>query len=461
MSNPESSVPEKNEGTDDPVLDRGLGLWQATALNVANMVGIGPFITIPLFIAKMQGPQALIGWIIAAVLVLCDGLVWSELGAALPGSGGSYHFLSRIYGGTRWGRLIPFLFIWQFLASGTLEMASGYIGALDYLAYAVPDLSQRLTDWGIPGGTGTLAAFSAVVVTLILCRPIRFLGQLGLVLCAGTLMTVSTVIVAGVANFRPELISFPEGAFTLNRTFFGGLGGAMLIAVYDYLGYYNVCHLGDEVVNPGKTIPRAVIISVVLVAAIYLCMNLVIIGVVPWRQAMESKNIAAEFMEHLYGRPVAVAFTVLILWTVAACMFAIQLGYSRIPYAAARNGDFFRVFATVHSEYRYPVVSLIAIGGLTAFFCYWPLQAVIDAAVTVRILIQFIGQIIGLHLLRRRLPAVAMPFRMWLYPLPSLLALVGWLFVLGTASWEALAMAGGVLASGVVLFAVKQAFEND
>ena len=437
-------------------LPRTLGLWQATALNIANMVGIGPFITIPLFIAKMQGPQALIGWIIAAVLVLCDGLVWSELGAALPGSGGSYHFLSKIYGETRWGKLIPFLFVWQFAVSGTLEMASGYIGALDYLKYITPNLESL----PIPGGPATLAAVAAMGMTAILCRPIRFLGALGVILATGTLITVAVVIVAGLRNFQPGLITFPDRAFELNGQFFVGLGGAMLIAIYDYLGYYNVCHLGDEVVDPGKTIPRAVVISIVLVALIYLCMNTVIIGVVPWERAMVSPNIAAEFMETLYGRSVAVGFTALILWTVAACLFAIQLGYSRVLFAAARNRDFFASFAWVHPEHQYPLVALVCLGALTALFCYWPLQQVIDAAVTVRIVVQFIGQIVGLHLLRRRLPASQMPFRMWLYPLPSLVALFGWLFVLGTSSLEAIALAVTVLVSGIVVFGLRESLRT-
>jgi amino acid transporter len=235
-----------------------------------------------------------------------------------------------------------------------------------------------------------------------------------------------------------------------------GLGGAMLIAIYDYLGYYNVCHLGDEVIDPGKTIPRAVVISIVLVALIYLCMNTVIIGVVPWQKAMVSPNIAAEFMETLYGRSVAVAFTLLILWTVAACLFAIQLGYSRVLYAAARNRDFFAPFARVHPRHHYPWLALVCLGVLTALFCYWPLQQVIDAAVTVRIVVQFIGQILGLHWLRQRLPASQMPFRMWLYPVPSLIALGGWLFVLVTSSSEALWLAAAVLVSGIVVFAFRE-----
>jgi amino acid transporter len=444
----------------DSRLIRGLGLPQAIALNVANMVGIGPFITIPGFLAAMHGPQALIAWVIAAVLVICDGLVWSELGAALPGSGGTYHFLREIFGrkSTGWGRLLPFLFVWQFLVSGTMEIASGYIGAMPYIDYVVSYwLDWPVNDkggrqvWFFVGEEGVAAASAALLVTLLLSRRIQVVGWLSLALCAGTAITVLTVIVAGLTHFDASLLKFPPDAFKVTPAWVNGLGAAMLIAIYDYLGYYNICHLGEEVRDPGRTIPRAVISSVIVVAAVYLTMNLSIIAVVPWEQAMESKQIASLFMETLFGRPVAVAFTILILWTVLACMFAITLGYSRIPYAAAKNGDFFPIFGEVHATQRYPVVSLWTLGGLTAVFCFLPLQMVIEAAVTVRILVQFVAQIIGLHLLRKTRPEVALPFRMWLYPLPSLLALVGWLFVLGTRT-DLLWMVGGVLVSGVAVF---------
>jgi len=440
-----------------PRLERGLGLLQATALNVANMVGIGPFITIPLFIASMNGPQALVGWFVAAVLVLCDGLVWSELGAALPGSGGTYHFLKEIFGRYRWGRLLPFLFIWQFLISGTLEVASGYIGSMDYVKYIFPNLDGLVVLGGAPCGGKILAAAGCVLITLTLCRRIAVVGWLGVVLCTGTIVTVLTVIVAGLTHFDASLLKMPEGAFRFDGTFVLGLGAAMRIAVYDYLGYYNICHLGDEVRDPGRTIPRAVIISVVLVAAIYLTMNISIIGVVPWREAMQSTNIAARFMERLFGRNVAVWFTWLIIWTSVACLFAITLGYSRIPYAAARAGDFFRVFGYVHPTQHYPAVSLLALGGLTAVFCFIPLDTLISAAVTVRILVQFIGQIVGLHLLRTKQRDVPLPFRMWLYPVPSLVALVGWIFLWATSGWGLLLAGAGVVVSGCVVFALWRA----
>lgn len=447
---------DSGESANPRGLERGLGLWQATSLNIANMVGIGPFITIPTFVAAMQGPQALLAWVAAALLVLCDGLVWSELGAALPGSGGTYHFLREIFGKYRWGRVLPFLFIWQFLVSGALEVASAGIGARDYFYYAFPGLKEAL-----PAGDKWLAAGAILVVVLLLCQRIGNLGWMSLVLCAGTIVTVLTVIIVGLWNFNPELLRVDPGAWDFSSrekvgTFSSGLAAAMLIAIYDYLGYYNVCHLGDEVRDPGRTIPRAVMISVVFVAAVYLTMNTAILGVIPWQEVKESNVVGSLVIERTYGVVAARWFTLLILWTVFACLFAIMLGYSRIPYAAARNGDFFRIFAKLHETKAYPVVSLWVFGSLTAAFSFLDLSTVINGAVLVRILVQFIGQIVGLHLLRRRWPPEKFPFRMWLYPLPSLIALMGWLFVFCMGDRMVLLASAGVMASGVVACMVWQ-----
>lgn len=441
--------------SDAPHLVRGLGLRQATALNISNMVGIGPFITIPAFISAMHGPQALVAWVAAAALVFCDGLVWSELGAALPGSGGSYHFLREVFGRWRWGRLLPFLFIWQFLVSGALELASGYIGGVNYLAYVYPSLKQY------PGPFGTLAAQwlaagGALLVTLLLCQHIRGIGRWTILLTAGTVATVALVTVSGLANFNRELLTLPPGAFQADATFAKGLGAAMLIAVYDYLGYYNVCHLGDEVREPGRTIPRAVMISVVAIAIVYLTMNLSIIAVVPWQQAMLSEHVASDFIETLFGRAAANWFTLLILWTVLACVFVMTLGYSRIAYAAARQGDFFRIFAYVHPRQHYPLVSLAVVGGLTAVCCFLSLGDVIEAAVTVRIGVQFLGQIAALHVLRSTRPDVRLPFRMWLYPIPSLLATAGWVFVLAMSKPKVLQLSAAVLVTGAAAFVLRE-----
>jgi amino acid transporter len=414
---------------DNDGLVRGFGLVQATALNMSNMVGVGPFITIPLIIASMGGPQCMLGWLLGAVLALSDGLVWSELAAAMPGTGGTYIYLREAFRKTRFGEILPFLFIWQFIISGPLEIASGYIGFAQYVGYFWRGMG--------PAETRLVSLVVGVVVVLLLARRITEVGRLTVVLWLGMLATVLWIIASGLANFHPRIVfDFPPSAFTFSRGFFAGLGSAMLIAMYDFMGYYDICYVGGEVRRPEHVIPRSIIYSVLAVAAIYALMNLSIIAVVPWRQAMSSKFIAAEFIEKLYGARAAALVTVLVLWTAFASVFALLLGYSRIPYAAALKGDFFPIFARLHPTGKFPNVSLWVIGGLSILASLWNLDAVISALLTSRILIQFIGQIFALHYLRKHRSDIARPFQAWLYPLPSIIAFAGWTYIFLTSGWN-------------------------
>lgn len=447
--------------SDTPHLQRGLNTLHATCLNVANMLGAGPFITIPVLLAAMVGPQGMLGWIAAMIIVMCDGLIWAELGAAFPGSGGTYHYFREVFKGSEWGRFLPFLFIWQFLVSGTLEVASGYIAASEFVLSMWPAYGEAMNLRGLPEKVviGLPASLMVAAVFLALCQRIRWLGWLSALLVTGVLAAVGTVIVLGMRNFDPSLISFPEGAFQVDRKFCLGLGAAMGVAVYDYLGYYNICHLGEEVRTPEKTIPRAVLLSIVIVASIYMLLNLAFIGVVPWQETLEpgtmaNKNIAGAFMTKLYGDRAARAFTGLILWTCLAGLFAMTLGYSRILYAAAKNGDFFACFAGLHPTRGYPWAALALLSGLTVFFCFFPLAVVIQGAVTVRIVIQFIGQIFAVHAIRRQ-GLHPLHFRMWLYPVPSLVALVGWTFLLATSEGYLLSLLFVVYGSGLLVYILR------
>jgi basic amino acid/polyamine antiporter, APA family len=426
-------------------LVRSFSLLQATALNMSNMVGVGPFITIPLVIASMGGPQCMLGWALGALVALCDGMIWSELAAAMPGSGGTYLYLKETFRRTRIGRLIPFLFIWQFIFSGPLEIASGFIGFSMYVNY----FWQSMGPWE----TRLVAAGAGVLVLALLYRRITEVGKLTVILWSGMLVTVLWVIVSGLAKFDANLaFDFPPDAFTFTRGFFLGLGSAMLIAMYDYLGYYDICYVGGEVKNPERVIPRAITLSVVFVALIYAVMNLCIIGVVPWREAMESKYIAAEFMERIYGGWAGSAITVMILWTALASVFALMLGYSRIPYAAALDGLFFKAFAKLHPKGEFPYVSLLAIGALSIVASMFTLEDVISGLMTARILVQFMGQIAAVHFIRKNRPDIERPYRIWLYPLPSFLALAGWGFIFATAGLRFIVFGFATLAAGIVAF---------
>ena len=438
-----------------PHLIRRFGLLQATALNMTNMIGIGPFITIPALLSALGGPQAMLGWFVALLIAIPDGMVWSELGAAMPGSGGSYLYLREAFNRATIGRMMAFLFIWQFILSGPLEIASGCIGFAQYLGYLFPALAK-------PENVllaQLVAAGVAALTVVLLYRRITTIGKITVSLWIGTLLTVGVVIVSGALRFDPKVaFDFPPGAFQFSWGFLLGLGAASRVGIYDYLGYYDVCYIGEEVKSPGRVIPRSILISLAAVALIYFAINLSLIGVVPWREFVPAKDppdaVASMFMEKLYGSKVAGVFTVMVLWTAIGSVFALMLGYSRIPYAAAQNGDFFKVFGRLHPEKNFPHVSLLVIGLVSIVCSFLPLMTVIDALLITRILVQFIGQIVAVVLLRRRAPAMERPYRIWLYPAPCFVALAGWLFVFGTAGWKLIMFGLGTLLAGLLLFLV-------
>jgi amino acid transporter len=445
----EKSAPATSE---QPELIRGVGLLGATALNMIDMIGVGPFITMPLIIAAMGGPQAMIGWIVGALLVVCDGLVWAELGASMPKSGGPYNYLKEIYGAGKLGRLMSFLFIWQLTFSAPLSIASGSIGFAGYATYAFPALDigffTRELKLSIPllgdltvniaATIGTIVAMAVVALCVfLLYRKITIIEKFSKVLWVAVMLTIVWIIFAGLTNFNPALaFDFPPGAFELNHNFFLGLGSALLIAVYDYWGYYNVNFFAGEVKNPEKTIPRSIMLSIAAVATIYIVMNISILGVIPWREFSETassdarKFVISVFMERLYGPTAGIIATLLIMLTAFASVFSLLLGYSRVPFAAALDGNYFKIFRKVHPKHHFPYVSLLIMGGIAMLFCFFKLADVVAALVVIRITIQFLAQIIGLLILRQTRPDIPRPFKMWLYPIPALLAIIGFLYVL-------------------------------
>jgi APA family basic amino acid/polyamine antiporter len=462
-----------------PGLIRGIGLGSATALNMIDMIGVGPFITMPLVVAAMGGPQALLGWILGALLAICDGLVWAELGAAMPGSGGSYVYLREIYGPNRLGKLVSFIFIWQLSFSAPLSIASGAIGFAKYTAYLLPGLETQFAarQWSLQlpllgtlrlgwvvAGTTFLAIGVVLIAMLLLYRRITQIGRISKFLWLVVVGTIAWIIFAGLTHFdRARALSLPPGAFSLDRNFWLGMGSAMLIATYDYWGAYNVCFLGGELKDPGKTIPRAVLLSILLVACLYLLMNLSVLGVVDWNEvisAAQSNNklyVFSTFMQRIYGAWAANLVTVLIMLTAFASVFSLVLGYSRVPYAAALDGNYFKIFARVHPTYHFPHVSLLALGGAGVLFCFFPLADVISALVVIRILLQFLLQAVGLIVLRIRRPEMPRPFRMWLYPLPAILAIVGFTYIVVKRhdSLKEIRYAAVILIVGLIIYILR------
>jgi amino acid transporter len=408
-----------------PHLIKSLSLLQASAFNMSNMVGVGIFLTVPLILKQLPGPQALLGWLLGALLAICDGMIWCELGAALPGSGGSYIFLREAFGPQRWGRLLAFLFIWQFILSGPLEIASGSIGFADYSRYFFPAMSTLQH--------GIMAAAVTLVALMLCYRRIEAVGKITVVLWAGMMATVGLTIVAGFSHFSAATAFRTGEPFHLNGAGLFALGASLSYVIYSFLGYYVVCYMGEEVKNPGRTIPLSIIISVAAVTCVYICIHLAFVGTLPVAQARASSYIAADFMAVIWGPRMATVLTALILWTAFASVFALLLGYSRIPYAAALDGYFFHPFRHVHPREHFPDLSLLVLGLVTVGVSFVPLEAEITILLTSRILVQFIAQGIGVFLLHKKFPPERRPFRMWLYPVPAVLAIAGWIYVFATS----------------------------
>lgn len=453
-------------------LRQQFGLWQATALNVTMIVGAGVFLAVPFMLKELPGPWALLGWLVAGALILVDGLIWSELGAALPGSGGSYRYLLESYGRDRWGKLMAFLFIWQFMLSGPMELATGLIAMDTFSQSLAPWWKElntlykvRLPIWEAEklGLTVSPGRVAAVLVGLgliaLLYRSVTTLSRLTFAFWLAVMAVLGWILVVGWWNFDATVAFDTSGRASEPIPWLSGLGGAMRLALYSYLGYYNICYVGDEVREPGKTIPRAILLSAGLVVVLFTLTHLAMMGTVSWTavptdERLDDYSLPAEFMRARHGEWAVVVITVCLMGSCFASAFAGLLGYSRIPFGAAREGHFFAAVGAVHPTHRIPHVSLLLVGGMTLFWTLFDLDAVITVLITTRVLEQFVAQAVGVMLLRRLRPDLPRPFRVWLYPLPCLAALAGWLYVYGSARVLYIGLGLGTLVAGVAVYYV-------
>ncbi len=463
-------------------LERSLTLRGAVTLNLLDMIGVGPFLTLPLLLAAMGGPQAMLGWVLGAGIAACDGLVWAELGAAMPEAGGTYAYLGEMFPG-RWGRWLSFLFVFQLCFSAPLSMASGCIGLAQYAGFLVPGvrvgavhaLRMGPYSFGVSVGPATWVAIAVVGLAVgLLYRRLSEMRRLATAMLVVVLATMGWAMVTGLLHGSwAKVVAFPAGAWRLDHGFFVGLGSAMLIATYDYWGYYNVTFLGGEAREPGKTIPRAVLLSIGIVGLLYLGLNASVLAVMGAPAMMAAQEIGArrallsEFMKVAYTGSLGVGTAmwlgrlaaVMVMVTAFASVFSLLLGYSRIPFAAARDGNFPAVFGRLHKTKGFPVVSLLALAGVACLFCFFSLGDVIAALVVLRILLQFAMQHVGVMVLRARRPEMERPFRMWLYPLPPVLALAGFAYIVVSRPnfHREVILAAVVAMAGTLVFVLRSA----
>ncbi|MGD0914221.1 MAG: amino acid permease, partial [Terracidiphilus sp.] len=330
-------------------LERRIGLRSAVLFNMLEMIGVGPFITLPLVIAATGYRLSVWAWVVGAAIAVADGLVWAELGAALPRAGGSYAFLREIYSPQGAGNWLSFLFVWQLTFTAPLSIASGCIGLSGFLAVFWPGLeSSPIAALPALHYSNIAAAAACLLVTALLYRNLSSITRLAWVLFAGVIAALTGVIVSGFTHAAAtggwHMPVAPTAAALAPA--FSRLAQGTLLATYCYWGYYNITFLGSEVRKPERTIPRAILLSVFIVAAFYILMDLAALPSLrnAATHAAESAappvQLASDIARSAFGQWAGYTIAALIVWTAFASVFSLLLGYSRVPYAAARDGNY-------------------------------------------------------------------------------------------------------------------------
>ena len=434
-------------------LDRKISLLQATAINMTDMVGIGPFVVLSVVAEIMNGPYFLYAWLAGALISFTDAMIWSELGSAFPLAGGSYNFLKEGYG-PKWGKLLSFLFVWQTMIQAPLVIASAAIGFSQYFNYILPlgTIESKLL-------SGTVV----ILIVFLLYRKIETIGKISVFLWAGVLITLVCIIAGGLlhGNFLTPVQHINDG-LQVNGAFAAAIGFASVKTMYSYLGYYNVCHLGGEIIRPEKNIPKSMFISIAGIAFLYLCMNISVASVLPFDTIKKSQFVVSEYMQALAGPAAATVITALVLWVAFASVFSATLGYSRIPYAAAKDGAFFKIFARLHPTKHFPYVSLLVLGSVAFIFSLlFKIKDVIDAILAMRILIQFVGQAVGLLLLSKQKGRNIFKWKMPLFPVPVIAAILIWLFIFKSTGMQMMTSGLIVIGLGLVVYFIKANYNKE
>jgi amino acid transporter len=459
VSSPTRSQGESGAVPSQLTLERQIGPLQATAINMTQMCGIGPFVTIPAMVAIMGGPQAMFGWVIGAIVALADGLIWAELGAAMPGAGGTYIYLREAFQ-YRTGRLMPFLFVWSAVLFIPLIMSTGIIGLVQYLGYLIPGVTD---DAGTTALGKVIGVGITLVIMLALFRKIGQIGRLTTLLFATMLIAALATIIAAFTHFSvDQAFAFTPGAFSSSGpgTFWGGLGAGLIIAIYDYLGYNTTAYLGGELRDPGRTLPRSIIVSILGIMGLYFLLQIGVLGSLPLDEVKSATSVASSVLEQAWGSGVAKVITVFIVVAAAASVFAGLLGGSRVPFEAARDKVFLPVFGKLHPKLKLPTAGVLTMGVITMIGSLFTLTDAINAAVATLVIIQSLAQCAAIVVLRRRQPDLSRPYRQWLYPVPTLIAVVGWVYIYISATWLSIGLSLGWIALGVIAYLVYAKAEN-
>jgi amino acid transporter len=418
--------PEPAARPDPPDLIRGLGLWSATAIVIGDTIGTGIFL-VTSDMARAVGSAALVfaAWLIGGVIVLFGAFCYAELGAAFPKAGGPYVYLTRGLG-PLWG----FLFGWM---SSFLErpvaMATLAAGFLRFLGFLFPIVSTPLFTSHIGGyafsftAAQPLAALVVVAVTAVNYLSVRLGGGIQVLLTSLKIGAILVIVAAGVLFGKGHAAATATVVPSLGWGTVGAVLTALVPAMWAYNGFNDLGDVGEEIQNPGRNIPRAIILGLLTVGGLYLLANLVYFHALPLATLAQSQHVASDVVQTFAGSRGARWLTVAMAVSALGALHVVILTGARIPYAMARNGLFFQFAKRIHPSFRTPSGSLIFLGSLAALLALSGTYEELYSLFVFAVWIFFSLTAIALVRLRKKEPNLSRPYRAWGYPWTPLIFL--------------------------------------
>jgi len=407
-------------------LVRGLGLWSATAIVIGDTIGTGVFL-VASDMARAVGSAKLVlaAWILGLFIVLLGAFCYAELGAAFPKAGGPYVYLSRGLG-PLWG----FLFGWMssFLERpvGMATLAAGFVRFLGFLfpVVAMPLFTSHFGRYDFTFTTAQpLAAFVVIVATAINYFSVRMSGAIQVLLTSLKMAAILVIVIGGVLfgpkNASQAALSFsPFGLGTI-----GALLTALVPAMWAYNGFNDLGDLGEEIISPQKNIPRAIILGLLTVGALYLMANVVYFHILPFADVAASQHVASEVVQTFGDSRGAAWLTAAMALSAFGALHVVVLTGARIPYAMARDGVFFHFAERIHPSFRTPSGALILLGSIAALLALSGTYEELYSLFVFAVWIFFALTAIALLRLRRKEPNLIRPYRTWGYPCTPLIFL--------------------------------------
>jgi APA family basic amino acid/polyamine antiporter len=429
LTHPDASAKILTQQLQRPDLVRGLGLWAATAVVIGNTIGSGIFL-VTSDMARAVGSATLVfvAWILGGIIVLFGAFCYAELGAAFPKAGGPYVYLSEGLG-PLWG----FLFGWMssFL-DRPVAMAALAAGFLRFLGFLFPVVTTPIYAGHLVQFDFTitlaqpLAALVVLLVTAVNYLSIKFSGNIQVILTSLKMATILMIVVGGVlfgAKNMPVAVPLVNHlvANTSLLATIGAVLSALVPAMWAYNGFNDLGDLGEEILEPQKNIPRAVILGLCTIAGLYLLANVVYFYTLPFSTIAASQHIASDVVQSFAGTRGAAALTIAMAISALGALHVVVLTGARIPYAMARDGLFFEFAGEIHPRLRTPSGALLFLGCISALLALSGTYEQLYSLFVFAVWIFFALTAIALMRLRQKRPDLSRAYRAWAYPITPIL----------------------------------------